>query len=65
MTNKVFFSKTLFPAVKNVEKCGHMLINISVCADSEYEYDALDICVECIYIFKYKAKVLLRCVTFY
>jgi len=26
MTNNVFFSKILFPAVKNVEKCYHMLL---------------------------------------
>jgi len=39
MTHKVFFSKIVLPAVKNVEKCDHMLltyhfvltVNINVC----------------------------------
>jgi len=61
MTNKVFFSKTLFPAVQYTKKCDHMLLTYHFVLT----VNMLHLIFACnIFIFSnIKAKVLLRCVT--
>jgi len=62
MTNKVFFSKTLYCAVIKYRKMWPHAINILFCVDSEYKCMMHLIFVCNMFVFSNKAEVLLRCV---